>query len=167
MRKAIVTLFVAGCGGAAATATPTATPTATATATATPTPTATPTATATATATATSSATPPPPATGGSVLIGEIAAPKSFDPKSSVVSLQPQLLACYNQARATNPSLRGKLKVRFVVNEAGTVINVDAEPGGTASDEGLVSCISSAARAAHFPKPAGTATVLVPLVFRQ
>ena len=77
------------------------------------------------------------------------------------------MVNCYNQARATNPSLHGKLRVRIVVNEGGTVINVDAEPGGTANDPTLVSCIGTAARAARFPKPGGTATVSVPLVFRQ
>jgi hypothetical protein len=101
------------------------------------------------------------------VLIGEIAAPKNFDPKPTVEAMKPQLLDCYNQARATNAGLHGKLKVRVVVNEAGTVINVDAEQGDTANDATLVSCISTAARQVHFPKPGGTATLLVPLVFRQ
>ncbi len=174
MRLATLTLLVMGCGGATTSSSPpsaaSAPASARARARARVRPSASAPAPAPASASASASAPAPapakPPATGGSVLIGEIAAPKAFDPKPTVVSLQPQLLACYNQARADTPGLHGKLKVRVVVNEAGTVINVDEEPGGTASNAEMLSCISSATRVVHFPKPAGTATIVVPLVFR-
>lgn len=113
-----------------------------------------------------SAPTPGPLPTGGIVLIGEIASPPSFDPKATLDTLKPQLLSCYNQARRSAPALRGKLKLRINVNEVGTVLMVDAEPGGSAADPGLVACLSDAIKAAHFPKPAGMATVTAPLVFR-
>ncbi len=104
--------------------------------------------------------------TGGAVLVGEIVAPPSFDPGPTLEATKPQLLSCYNQSRQTDASLRGKLKVRITINEAGTVLRVDAEPGGSANAPALVSCIDDALRAVRFPKPGGTASLLVPLVFR-
>src|SRR5450432_1326951 len=50
-----------------------------------------------------------PPVTGGSVLIGDIVAPPSFDPKPALVSAKGELLVCYNKARQATPSLHGRL----------------------------------------------------------
>jgi hypothetical protein len=107
-----------------------------------------------------------PPATGGSVLVGDIVAPPSFDPKPAVVSAKDNLLACYNKARGATPALRGKLTLRINVNEAGKVMLVDAAPGGSANDATLVACLSDVLRAVKFPKPPGSAIVSAPLVFR-
>jgi len=60
----------------------------------------------------------------------------------------------------------GKLKLHINVNETGTVLLVDAEPGGAADDAVLVSCLGDAIKGAHFPKPPGMATITAPLVFR-
>jgi hypothetical protein len=100
------------------------------------------------------------------VLIGEIASGPSFDPKATLDGIKPELLSCYNQARQNNPALRGKLKLRINVNETGSVLVVDAEPGGAAGDPALVACLGVAIKAVRFPKPAGMATVTAPLVFR-
>lgn len=100
------------------------------------------------------------------VLIGDIVSPPSFSPKAALESAKPQLVACYNEARQTAPSLHGKVTLRINVNEGGTVLLVDAAPGGSANDPGLVSCLGEALRAVKFPKPGGTATVSAPLVFR-
>jgi hypothetical protein len=88
-------------------------------------------------------------------------------------SLKPDMLACYNKARQNNPSLHGKLKLRITINEAGSVLLVDADPGAAgspdspvATDAGLVACLGEAIKAVHFSKPGGTATVTAPLVFR-
>jgi hypothetical protein len=108
-----------------------------------------------------------PPPTGGSVMVGDINAPKNFDPKPTVVGLKPKLLDCYNQARATNPSLHGKITLRIAVNESGITNGVDADQTSPAYDANLVSCIDTMMKAsAHFPKPGGMATVAAPLVFR-
>ncbi|HEY1697056.1 MAG TPA: AgmX/PglI C-terminal domain-containing protein [Polyangiaceae bacterium] len=105
--------------------------------------------------------------TGGSVMIGDINAPKGFKPKPVIDALAGDLVHCYDEARAVTPDLRGKVTLRILINEAGAVLSVDAEPGGHANDPGLVSCVNDLMKAsAHFPKPGGTATVLAPLVFR-
>ncbi|HEY6459280.1 MAG TPA: AgmX/PglI C-terminal domain-containing protein [Polyangiaceae bacterium] len=105
--------------------------------------------------------------TGGSVMIGDINAPKGFKPKPVIDALAGDLVHCYDEARAVTPDLRGKVTLRIQINEAGAVLSVEAEPGGHANDPGLVSCVNDLMKAsAHFPKPGGTATVLAPLVFR-
>jgi hypothetical protein len=100
------------------------------------------------------------------VLVGEVVAPPSFDPKGALDAAKPQLLLCYNQVRQNNPSLRGKLKLRINVNEAGAVLRVSAEEGGSANDPALVSCLGDALKVQHFPKPGGMATIVAPLIFR-
>jgi len=108
-----------------------------------------------------------PVPTGGSVLIGEINAPKTFNPRPTVEALSSQLVDCYNKARAADPDLRGKVTLQINVNEAGAVLSVDAAPGGHANSPSLVMCIGDVMKAsAHFPKPGGMATVNAPLVFR-
>jgi hypothetical protein len=108
-----------------------------------------------------------PPPVGGSVLIGEINAPKSFEPRPTLLTLQPKLLDCYNQTRASRPTLHGKLTLHIVINEGGQALSAEADPGGNAYDPGLVQCIEGVLKAGpKFPKPGGTATVAAPLVFR-
>src|SRR5580693_7497747 len=113
MRLTVILLVLSACGGVS-------TPTATRAPAAPPTP------------------TPTPTPTGGSLLIGDIVSPKSFDPKPILLSLEPQFIACYNQARATTLGLHGKVKLLIHVNEGGTCVGVDAEPGGSANDPALV-----------------------------
>lgn len=113
-----------------------------------------------------SASAPAPPVTGGSVLIGDIVAPPSFDPKPALVSAKSELLGCYNKARQATPSLHGRLTLRINVNETGKVMLVDAAPGGSVDDPALVACLSDALKAVTFPKPAGLATISAPLVFR-
>ena len=99
-------------------------------------------------------------------MVGDINAPKGFNPKPVLQALSGDLVHCFNEARAVSPDLRGKVTLRIQVNEAGAVLSVDAVPGGHANDPGLVSCVNDLMKAsAHFPKPGGTATVLAPLVF--
>ncbi len=131
-----------------------------------------PTAPTTPTASTASSAPDSPasaPPVGGAVIVGDINAPKSFDPKPTLVALKPKLLDCFNQARAVTPGLHGKLTVRIVVNEAGTALSAeaDATPGQGAYDPVLVKCIDGVVKAGvKFPKPGGMATVSAPLLFR-
>jgi hypothetical protein len=114
-----------------------------------------------------SSLAPAPIPSGGSVLIGEINAPKAFNPRPTVEGLSTQLVDCYNKARAADPALRGKVTLQINVNEAGAVLSVDAAPGGHANSPSLVMCIGDLMKeSAHFPKPGGMATVNAPLVFR-
>jgi hypothetical protein len=93
-------------------------------------------------------------------------APKTFKPGPTLAALVPDMVACYRKARGSVPSLRGKLKLRVVVSETGAAQAVAAEAGGGANDPALVSCLDEAFKGATFPKPGGTAILLVPLVFR-
>jgi hypothetical protein len=105
--------------------------------------------------------------TGGSVLIGEINAPKTFNPRPTVEALSGSLVDCYNKARAADPDLRGKVTLQININEAGAVLSVEAAPGGHANSPSLVMCINDMMKtSARFPKPGGTAIVNTPLVFR-
>jgi len=78
----------------------------------------------------------------------------------------PKFQQCYADAAKKNPNLRGKMLVRFVVNEAGVLTNVE-EASSTTKDPALFACIKSAISAITFPKPGGVATVTLPLKFRQ
>jgi len=113
------------------------------------------------------SAAPSPPMTPGSVSIGEIAGPPSWDPKPTLESLKPALLQCDSEARLLTPALHGKLALEVHVNASGAVTGAEAKPGGSANEPGLVGCVGDALKTAAFPKPGGLATVTVPLVFRQ
>ena len=158
-------LLLGACAGAAAQAPPTA-PSAMPTGSASAAPSAAESPAPAASASSVTSAAPGPVPTGGSVLLGEIAAPKGFDPTPTLVALQPKLVACYNQARASNSSLHGKVKLRVEINEVGSVLSVSSEAGGSANDPTLVACVGDGIKAVSFPKPRGTATLIVPMVFR-
>jgi hypothetical protein len=129
--------------------------------------------TASASATAAPAATPTqavapsaaPPPSPGYVFVGEIAGTPKFDPKPTLEGMKPQLLDCYQKARTTTPTLRGKLTLHIAVNEAGAVTHVDGQ--GPASDAAFVSCIGEALKAGGpFPRPGGSAVITAPLVFR-
>lgn len=107
-----------------------------------------------------------PVPTDGSVVVGDILGTKKFNPKAVIDGTQPALLDCYNKARASNASLSGKVTLRVVVNDAGNVVAVEAEKGGSANDPGLVRCIGDVWKKETFPKPGGTAAVIAPLLFR-
>ena len=112
-------------------------------------------------------APPPPPMTEGVVNIGDVVGPPTFDAKTTLTALKPAFLHCYNETRILIPDLHGKLTLRLRLNEAGSVTATESEPGGRANDPGLLGCIGDAMKTATFPKPGGTATITVPLVFRR
>jgi hypothetical protein len=109
---------------------------------------------------------PGPMPTGGAVLVGDIVAPPSFDPKPTLTAAKSAMVDCYNKARQDSPSLRGKLTLRINVNEAGKVLVVEGVAGGSANDPVLVACLSDTLKTLTFPKPGGLATVTAPLVFK-
>jgi hypothetical protein len=102
----------------------------------------------------------------GSVLVGEIASAKKFDPNAAVNDHVSDFATCYRRARVSVPGLHGKLNLSVVVGESGKVQSVAPESGGSANDPTLVACLGEAFKTVRFPKPGGTAIVLVPLLFR-
>jgi hypothetical protein len=108
---------------------------------------------------------PPPP---GLVLIGDIVAPPTFDPKPALTALKPELLRCYSETRLLTPDLHGKVTLQITINENGSVRAIRPLPGGEANDPGLVACIRDAAKVLiTFPKPGGAVVLVVPLEFRR
>jgi hypothetical protein len=110
--------------------------------------------------------TPAAPLTPGVVIVGEIIGPPKFDPKAALTTLKPDLLRCYNETRTLIPALRGKLTLTVKINDTGAVTSTEARAGGQANDPGLVACIGDAMKGATFPRPGGSATMTVPLVFK-
>ena len=74
--------------------------------------------------------------------------------------------ACYEQQLKRNPSLKGKIVVRFTIGSTGRITEVDIDDNQMGNDE-VASCIKAKIRAWTTPfKPDGDATVSYPFVFQ-
>lgn len=72
---------------------------------------------------------------------------------------------CYEQGLAQNPSLEGRVGVRFVIDRAGRVSTASPEPGGM-PDSSVARCVAQAFYGLGFPAPeGGIVTVTYPLLF--
>lgn len=73
--------------------------------------------------------------------------------------------ACYEKGLTANPSLQGKVTVRFVIGQDGAVVSA-ANDGSTLSDKNVVQCVVNAFQEISFPKPEnGVVVVKYPIVF--
>jgi hypothetical protein len=71
---------------------------------------------------------------------------------------------CYEQGLAKNPSLEGRVAVRFVIDRAGAVSTATAEPGGL-SDQAVSRCVAQGFLGLSFPPPeGGIVTVSYPIM---
>jgi hypothetical protein len=71
---------------------------------------------------------------------------------------------CYEQGLGRNPSLTGRVEVRFLIDSSGTVANA-AKGASDLPDLGVVSCIVKAFYGLSFPAPeTGTVKVTYPLM---
>lgn len=78
----------------------------------------------------------------------------------------PRFRGCYEKGLMTNPSLAGRVGVRFVIGRDGRVTNV-ADGGSDLPDPSVVSCVSRAFYDISFPKPeGGIVTVVYPIAFQ-
>jgi hypothetical protein len=78
----------------------------------------------------------------------------------------PRFRGCYEKGLMTNPSLAGRVGVRFVIGRDGRVANV-ADGGSDLPDPSVVSCVSRAFYDISFPKPeGGIVTVVYPISFQ-
>ena len=98
-----------------------------------------------------------------------VAGPRAADAIDRVVRKHfPQLRSCYDSARATKPSLAGRVTVKLVIGEEGNVYKgtyVDHNES-TLSDASVESCLVSAFGSMEFASPTGGITsVSVPLDF--
>jgi hypothetical protein len=72
---------------------------------------------------------------------------------------------CYEQGLAQNPSLEGRVGVRFVIDRTGGVSTASPEPGGM-PDSTVARCVAQAFYGLSFPPPdGGIVTVSYPIMF--
>jgi len=72
---------------------------------------------------------------------------------------------CYERGLAQNPSLEGRVAVRFVIDRSGAVSTAAAEPGGM-PDPSVASCVAQGFLGLSFPPPeGGIVTVSYPIMF--
>lgn len=73
--------------------------------------------------------------------------------------------ACYEAGLRQNPTLAGRVAVRFAIDSTGTVASV-SNAGSDLPDAGVVSCVVGAFRGLSFPAPeSGIVTVTYPIHF--
>jgi outer membrane biosynthesis protein TonB len=73
--------------------------------------------------------------------------------------------ACYDQGLAKSPTLKGTVKIKFIIGTDGSVVNAQDE-GSQLPATDVVDCVRSTFRRLSFPKPeGGTVTVVYPLDF--
>jgi pSer/pThr/pTyr-binding forkhead associated (FHA) protein len=78
----------------------------------------------------------------------------------------PRFRNCYEKGLMTNPSLTGRVGVRFVIGRAGRVTHA-ADGGSDLPDAGVVNCVTRAFYDIGFPKPeGGVVTVQYPILFQ-
>jgi hypothetical protein len=74
--------------------------------------------------------------------------------------------SCYEKGLLNNPTLEGRVGVRFVIGRDGSVSNV-SNAGSDLPDPAVVNCVSRAFYDIGFPKPeGGIVTVVYPIVFQ-
>jgi hypothetical protein len=72
---------------------------------------------------------------------------------------------CYENGLRTNPTLQGRVAVKFVIDRSGSV-STTSDGGSDMPDQGVVSCVVRGFGNLSFPQPeAGIVTVVYPLVF--
>ncbi len=73
--------------------------------------------------------------------------------------------ACYESALRTDPSLTGRVTVKFMIDRSGAVA-VAADGGSDIPDEGVRSCVVRSFLSLSFPAPEnGAVSVIYPIVF--
>lgn len=69
-----------------------------------------------------------------------------------VRAYEPRLRPCYDRARATRPTLAGRVNMRFVIARDGSLTNVDV--AGLPAAPEVATCIRDELQSSHFPRPA-------------
>jgi hypothetical protein len=76
-----------------------------------------------------------------------------------------QFRLCYEAGLRANPSLQGRVGVRFAIDRSGAV-SFASDGGSDIPDQGVVQCVVAGFRTLSFPAPeGGTVAVSYPLVF--
>jgi len=76
-----------------------------------------------------------------------------------------RFLGCYKEGLKSNPSLQGRVQVKFVIDREGNV-SVAADGGSDIPDQGVTQCVVRLFGTLRFPQPeGGIVTVVYPLMF--
>jgi hypothetical protein len=79
---------------------------------------------------------------------------------------QGRFRACYLSGLIRNPSLEGRVAVRFVIDRSGAV-SVATDAGSDLPDAQVAACVVRSFYTLSFPEPqGGTVTVTYPISFR-
>jgi hypothetical protein len=91
-----------------------------------------------------------------------------IDPRLVQAGLEarmPRFRACYRAGVKRDPTLRGEVKVRFVIDPAGHATGA-MDAGSRLKDREVVRCIMNEIGAMRFPKPEdGAVTIVHPILF--
>lgn len=140
----------------------------------TPTPTLTVPAVSTATAAATATATSAPKATTSpkppAVRMGATTVNGRLPPEviqRIVRQNYGRFRLCYENGLKTDPTLQGKVAVKFVIASDGSVSTASEDPSTTLPDKTVVSCVVRGFSGLSFPAPegGGIVTVVYPVIF--
>jgi hypothetical protein len=102
----------------------------------------------------------------GRVTIGKLFDnPPSWDVRGMFEQNADRFEACWAPVLKAQPGERGKLSIRFIVSSEGKVTKTE-EVSSTFRDANLSACVQKVIAALPWPPPGGTATVVLPLVFR-
>jgi outer membrane biosynthesis protein TonB len=76
--------------------------------------------------------------------------------------------ACYEAGLQRNPSLEGRVAVKFVIDREGQVALASPWADTTLPDASVAQCVTRAYQAMAFPRPeGGIVTVVYPIVFTR
>ena len=106
-----------------------------------------------------------PPATSATVEGGNYGTLPPGVAQSVITGIQGKIRTCYINGLASDPKLRGQVRIALVVGLEGDVISA-VDDKSTLPDKDVVGCIANVMKQAKFPKPTGgTARVVVPIMF--
>lgn len=128
------------------------------------------TATATATALATAkptatTATKPPTVRMGATTVSGRLPPEVI--QRIVRQNYGRFRVCYESGLKTDPTLEGKVAVKFVIGSDGSVSTASEDPSTTLPDKAVVACVVRGFSVLSFPSPegGGIVTVVYPVIF--
>jgi len=107
-------------------------------------------------------ATSAPTGGGGVKVDGPL--PKA-DAEQAVRGVSAKLRACYDQARATQPALKGRVTFKLTINERGFVTVAEIVTSTLQGGSDAENCMVRAARDFRFPRAAGESTISFAMTF--
>lgn len=86
-------------------------------------------------------------------------------PQNVIARMGPDFRRCYNSGLATNPAMKGSLRVTARIGPDGKVVVANASGGNGLSQE-VIACVTRRVKSAQFAPPdGGGATIVVPVSF--